>query len=458
MQRRRWINLFALTSASLLLATGCVEKVTTNTGSGSSSGANTGGTGGSSGGAPNANVIGGSNANGEPVLAKYAGQSLGFGKVPDKPTKAGSGASIKLGMINQENTPLGSFPELRLGAEAAVKLINEELGGIDGRPLELVPCVTTFSVEKSQACAQDLVQKQVVGVTGGIDITSTGSIPVLEQNNMPYLGGIPINFEEMKSPISFQFSGGSPGAMVAFAKHASDSGAKKVVVLYGDYPPIKAAAVDYGVATLKQLGVPDVTEVPFNILATDFLPIITKANENNPDAIFVGAADTACEPAMRTAKELGVTAKMYFVGACAAPSIAEKLGVDAVNGKIFNIESETNTGDAEGAIYFAAVAKYGDPKLPAASAATISFRNVMNIYSLMKEIGADKVSPATLLDTVRKAKNRPSFNGHPYTCDGTQIKALPSMCAAQQVLVERQGDTLKALGGWIDVPKILAGG
>ncbi len=454
MQRRTLINLFALTGASMLLATGCVEKVTTNTGAGS--GGNTGGSA-SAVGAPNVNVIGGSNAGGEPVLTKYAGQSLGFGKVPDKPLPAGSGPSIKLGMINQENTPLGSFPELRLGAEAAVKLINTELGGIDGRPLELIPCVTTFSVEKSQACAQDLIQKQVVGITGGIDVTSTGSIPVLEQNNMPYLGGIPINFEEMKSPISFQFSGGSPGAMVAFAKHASDAGAKKVVVLYGDYPPIKASALDYGVGTLKKLGVQDVTEVPFSILTTDFLPIITKANENHPDAILVAAADTACEPAMRTAKELGVTAKMYFVGACAAPSIAEKLGADAVNGKIFNIESDIAPDNAEAAIYFAAVANYGDPHLPAASAATISFRNVMNIYSLMKEIGADKVSPATLLETVRKAKNRPSFNGHPYTCDGTQIKELPSMCAAHQILVERQGDALKPLGGWIDVPKILAG-
>ncbi len=444
----------ALAATALLSLTGCVEKVTTApTASGG-----TGGPGGTAApGAANANVIGGSNANGAAVFAAHTGQKLSFGTVPSPLAKADpSKPAIKIGMINQENTPIGSFPELRLGAEAAVKLINEELGGVNGRPLELVPCITTFSVEKSQGCAQELVQKQVVAVTGGIDVTSSGSIPVLEQNQLPYIGGIPVNFEDMRSPISFQFSGGSPGAMVAFAKHAADNGAKKVVVAYGDYPPIKASAVDYGVATLKKLGVPEVTEVPFNILATDFLPIMSKANESKPDAIFVGAADTACEPAMKTARDLGVTAKMYFVGACAAPTIAEHLGVDAVVGKIFNIESNPDPKDPEGAIYFDAVAKYGDPKLPAASAATIAFRDVMNIYGLMNELGPDNISSKSILEKIRATKDHPSFNGHPYTCDGKQIPDLPSMCAAQQILMERTADGLSPLGSWIDVPAILA--
>ena len=90
----------------------------------------------------------------------------------------------------------------------------------------------------------------------------------------------------------------------------------------------------------------------------------------------------------------------------------------------------------------------------------------MNIYSLMVEIGADDVSPATMLDLVRQARDRPSFNGHPYTCDGKQIEALPALCAPQQVLLERKGDSLVAAegttadgnsAGWIDVPAIIRG-
>jgi branched-chain amino acid transport system substrate-binding protein len=389
------------------------------------------------------------------VIDQFAGERMSFGVVPDTPIVA-EGDPIRIGMINQENTPLGSFPELRLGAEAAVAFIHEELGGVDGRPIELVPCITSFSVEQSQACAQELSQSVVVAVTGGIDITSNGSIPVLEQNQVPLIGGIPVNLEEMTSPISFQFSGGTPGAFAAFAHHAAESGAEKVAIAYGDYGPIKTAALEYGVAPLRARGV-EVVEVPFPITGTDFLPVLTKANEGNPDAIFVGAADTSCAPAMRTAHDLGITARIYLVGSCAAPSIAEEVGEEAVDGRIFNVEGPVSGKDREGDLYQQVVDRYGAPDLPAQSAATVSFRGVMNLYGLLLTVGAEDASRESLLAAARAARNVPSFDGHPYTCDGQQIPTLPALCSPQQVLTERRDGGIVPITGWIDVPAVLRG-
>lgn len=430
------IGLVALATA--LLAVGCVEKIEqTSTATSDdtalpASGSTTG-----------------------PVVEEFAGERMAFGVVPDEPTAA-TGEPITIGMINQENTPLGSFPELRLGVEAAVEFINQELGGIGGRPLELVTCITTFSVEQSQACAQQMVQRDVVAVVGGIDITSNGSMPILEQNQIPYIGGIPVNFDEMRSPISFQFSGGAPGAMVAFADYAARvQGAKRVAIAYGEYQSIEAAAIDYGSKTLQRLGVSDVIEVPFPITTTDFLPVLTKANEGNPDAIFLGAADSACAPAMKTAQDLGITAKLYLVGACAAPGIVDQIGEDAVNGRIFNVEGPVSGGDREAQLYFAVLGRYADPSLEGASAATVSFRGAMNLYALLDDLGPDDVSRAALLDLVRAARDRPSFDGHDYTCDGKQVPDLPALCAPQQILVVRNGASLDPITDWIDVPAIL---
>lgn len=429
-------------SLALLAATptvtACVERVETTGASGSAPGNLTGATAPAS----------------ASVVEQFAGEAFSFGVVPEAPVAA-EGPPIRVGMINQENTPIGSFPELRLGAEAAVAFINAELGGVGGRPIELVPCITSFSVEQSQACAQRLVQQDVVAVLGGIDLASNGSIPVLEQNGMPYVGGIPINLDEMRSPISFQFSGGTPGAFVAFADHAAREGATRVVVAYGDYGPIRTAALDYGVATLKALGVPEVVEVPFPVTGTDFLPVLTKAAEGDPDAIFLGAADTACGPAMRTAHDLGIDATMYLVGACAAPAIAEQVGVDAVVGRIFNVEGPVSGTDREGELYFAAVARYGDPALPAASAATVSFRSTMNLYAVLAELGPDRAAPAAVTEVLRAARDRPSFDGHPYTCDGTQVPGLPALCSPQQILVERTAEGLAPITDWVDVPAVL---
>jgi branched-chain amino acid transport system substrate-binding protein len=391
------------------------------------------------------------------VVEEFAGEEASFGTVPDEPVVA-DGEAIKIGLINQEDVPIGSFPEVRLGALAAAAFVNEELGGIDGRPLEVIPCIADFSVEGSQKCAQDLVQDGVVAVVGGLDITSNGSIPVLEQNGVPYVGGIPVNFDEMRSPISFQFSGGSPGAMTAFASHAADSGAERVAVVYADYGPIKAAAIDYGVNLLSSMGVEQVTQVPYAITATDMLPILTQAAEGDPDAILMFAADTACVRTMQTAADLALDADIYLVGSCAAPAILDEAG-EAAEGIILSIEGPLEMSDevVDGPMYLAASERYGTEGFDPQSAGTVSFRALMNLYAALQELGGDGITSEALIEHLRSARDVPSYDGHPYTCDGQQIPDLPAMCAPQQVLARVQdgGLTLES-DGWIDVPAILA--
>jgi branched-chain amino acid transport system substrate-binding protein len=392
------------------------------------------------------------------VVEEFAGEQASFGTVPDAPVEA-EGEPIKVGLINQEDVPIGSFPEVRLGALAAAELINQELGGIDGRPLEIIPCIANFSIEGSQKCAQDLVQDDVVAVLGGLDVTSNGSIPVLEQNGVPYVGGIPVNFDEMRSPISFQFSGGSPGAMTAFASHAAETGAERVSVVYADYGPIKAAAVDYGVRLLESMGVAEVTEVPYPITATDMLPVLTQAAAGDPDAILMFAADAACVRTMETAADLGLDADVYLVGSCAAPAILQEAG-EAAEGIVFSIEGPIEaTGDdvVDGPLYVAASERYGIEGFDPQSAGTVSFRSTMNLYGVLRALGADDISSAAIIDHLRAARDVPSYDGHPYTCDGEQIPALPALCAPQQVLARVvDGRLTPESDGWIDVPEVLA--
>ena len=395
-----------------------------------------------------------------PVIEGFGGEEASFGTVPDEATEA-DGEPIRIGMINQEDTPLGSVPELRLAVEAGVEWINTELGGVGGRPLELDTCITNFSVERSQACAQQMVSDDVVAVLGGIDVTSNGSIPILEQNDLPYVGGIPVNLDEERSPISFQFSGGTPGAFTAFVDYAAENlDADKIAIAYAEYPPIQSAAQDYGVTVAENLGITDVNEVPFGLATTDFLPVLQEANQGDPDVIIVGAADSSCVPVMQGARDLGITAPLMLVGACAAPSILAEAGADASEGRIFNVEgrlaAEGGTEAVDVQLYNRAILKYADDLAPA-GAGTVSFRGLMNLYAVMAGLGPDDVSPATIIDTLRASEDVPSFNGHPYTCATPQVPGLPALCAPQQVLVEQRDGALAEISdGWIDVPAILA--
>jgi branched-chain amino acid transport system substrate-binding protein len=392
------------------------------------------------------------------VVSAHAGEAWFLGEVPGSATPADPAQTpLVIGMINQEDSPVGSFPEVRAAAEAAAAWINAELGGVGGRPIELRPCVTAFSVEQSQACAQQHVQDGAVAVLGGVDITSNGSIPLLETNGIPYVGGIPVSTAEMTSANVFAFSGGTPGALVAFVAHAvQERGAQEIVIAYGEFESFTLAARDIAAPVAESLGA-NVDLVPFPIAGADLLPVLTRAQEFQPDALIVGAADSSCVPVMTLANELGIDAQIYLVGACAAEEIIAQVPDDIQAGVLFNSEGPPDQDDPQGQLYLDVVDRYATE--PAGGAGTVGFRAMMNLWSVLQgltDAGADPeaITSADVTAAMRAAVDAPSFWGHPFTCDGQQIPGLPAICAPQQTLFglpNDTGDATSAVDEWIDV-------
>jgi branched-chain amino acid transport system substrate-binding protein len=368
--------------------------------------------------------------------------------VPDEPTAA-TGEPIVLGMINQENTPAGSFPELSGAVQAGVEWINEEMGGIDGRPIEVQVCNTEFSPEGSTACAQQFVELGVPAVLGGIDVFGN-AIDTLADNGIPYVGGIPVSTQSATSPLSFQWSGGTWGATVAFAEHAVEAGAERVSILYGEFGSITQSA-EYGRDVLEAAGV-QVQLVPYPILATDLSAALEAAASTEPDAVAVLAADTGCRPAFEGLAALDLDITAYLVGACAAPTILDALDPEVTDGAIFNVEGpvDPDNPQPDASLYFEVVTRYGDGLDPV-GAGTVSFRSFMNLYVVLRELGADGIAAEAITEALRASDEEPSFMGHPYTCDGGHFDDLPALCSPQQILVQLVDGTLTQITDWIDV-------
>jgi branched-chain amino acid transport system substrate-binding protein len=376
--------------------------------------------------------------------------------VPDQPVQA-DGEPITIGMVNQENTPAGSYPELSQAARAAIAFVNEQLGGVDGRPIELEVCNTKFSTEGSTACGQQFVEQGVPAVLGGIDVFGT-AIEVLADNGVPYVGGIPVSDQSVQAENSFQWSGGSWGATVAFAQHAAEElDAEKVSIVYGEFGSI-AEAAEYGRTVLERAGV-QTQMVPYPILSTDISSAVQAAVSTAPDAIFLLAADTGCKSGFDAMQTLGVSAQKYFVGACAAPSIIASVDAAASDGTIFNVEgpvTSSDSSDDDAQLYSAVVERYGDGLDPI-GAGTVTFRAFMNLYSVLRELGADGATPEGISNALSAQVETPSFMGHPYTCDREQFEGLPAMCSPQQILARIDDGVLDQLGSWIDVGAIYEG-
>ncbi len=372
--------------------------------------------------------------------------------VPDEPVRA-DGEPITIGMINQENTPAGSYPELSQAAQAAISFVNEQLGGIDGRPIELEVCNTNFSAEGSTTCGQQFAEQGVPVVMGGIDVFGNG-IEVLADNGIPFVGGIPVSEQSVKSPNSFQWSGGSWGATVAFADYAvNELDAKKVAIIYGEFGSITESA-EYARTVLERADV-QTQLVPYPIMATDVSSAIQAAASGDPDAIFMLAADSGCAAGYEGMQTLGVTAQRFFTGACVSPTILASVDPAATDGTIFNVEGPISTTEPseDAATYNAVIDQYGDG-VDAVGAGTVTFRAFMNLYSIMRGLGAEGITAAGVSEALSSQVDTPSFMGHPYTCDRQQFAGLPAMCSPQQILGQVDGEELVQLGTWIDVGAI----
>lgn len=370
---------------------------------------------------------------------------------PAAPSPA-SGEPLLVGMVNQENTPAGSYPELSGAASAAAEFVNEDLGGVGGRPIRLEVCNTEFSAEGSTSCGQRFVEDGAVAVLGGIDVFGT-AIDVLGDNGVPYVGGIPVSDSSVSAPNSFQFSGGTWGAAVAFADHAVAAGAERVSIMYGEFGSI-AAAAEVGERVLERSDV-SVTMVPYPVISTDLGAAIAAATSGDPDAVMLLAADSGCRAGFDGLRAAGFTGTKYFVGACASPAITEQVGNEATDGVIFNVEGPVFQGDPnpDQALYEEVISRYGDARLDPIGAGTVAFRSFMNLYRVLAELGPDATA-ASVAESLAEKVDEPSFAGHAYTCDRRQFTDLPAMCAPQQILAEMRDGRLQRSDDWIDVGAI----
>ncbi|MEO6627969.1 MAG: ABC transporter substrate-binding protein [Aquihabitans sp.] len=381
-------------------------------------------------------------------LLACAKESTLSAALPKQVSKA-SGKPIVIGMINQENTPLGSYPELSSAAKAAAALVNENFGGVNGRPIEIDVCNTKFSPEGSTACAQQFVEAGVPAVLGGIDVFGNG-IDVLRDNKIPFVGGIPVSMPSVTSASSYQWSGGTWGATIAFANHAAtELKAKSVAILYPEFDPITDSA-ERGERVLKQAGVSKVQLIPYPITATDLTSPLQAAAAAKPDALIMLAADMGCKGTFDGIDTVGIKAQVYLVGACAAPKIIAEAGPEKTEGIIFNVEGpiDPSVANIDTSLYIAAAKKYGDGFDPV-GAGTVAFRSFMNLWATM--VGLDEVTPKAITDALAAKKDEPSFMGHNYTCDHKQLSGLPAMCSPQQILAQLQDGKLVQLGTWVDV-------
>jgi branched-chain amino acid transport system substrate-binding protein len=351
---------------------------------------------------------------------------------------------VLLGFVNMEGAPSGSFPEAAAGAEAAVAHVNDDLGGIGGRPLKLARCTTNGTAESSQSCAQKLVAQHPVAVIGGVDLGSNASVHVITGAGIPYVTGSPTLGAELTTAGSFAVSGGTAADLLGIGDYLINrKHVRRVNVLHEDLPGLLNTAISAAGTIFSSKGV-TVKLVAEKADAADFAPSVTAAAAGSPDAIIVVFPAQACARIMQSAQALGVSADLYYPGACATPGVVAGRGA-ALSRSWFAsgyLPVGASGGDAEAAVFRARV-----PAAQRSPLSEASFSAVLDTAALMS---AGAVDPTSLARAFAATKDQPNALGHPYTCDGKQLPLLTSVCNSNVRLLQyRDGAFVDVLGRWV---------
>ncbi|MBJ69659.1 MAG: hypothetical protein CL463_07125 [Acidimicrobiaceae bacterium] len=366
--------------------------------------------------------------------------------VEEEPEVAGPVAAdeslppVRIGLLNQENDPVGSFPEIRLGLEGAVGYINAELGGIDGHPIELVTCLQN-SIPKAQECAQDLATSDLVSVINGVNIWTFAFDFYGTMGETPVIGGLPLFASDYNQPNARYFNGGSVQVYSAAARWvAEDLGAKKVVVLVNQNPAA-TAALESGLAPIfDQYGI-EYESIDVPIPLTDAIPPVSQAEASDADLVMLLAAGNECVPVIRAANQLGIPVEeMFYSATCDTEDIYAEVGELMVGSYIHKggyserevwapqeVLDEFDRTDG-------LLEKYS-PEAPDASFTGLGWATMLDIYDLYSEIGYENLSADTIIATMDDGQTRGRVGSFGWSCVYADI-GLQSLCQGSALFVE----------------------
>lgn len=339
---------------------------------------------------------------------------------------------VVITMANIEGTPIGSFPDIREGAQAAVKNINENLGGVNGRPVELEVCVHGADPNEATNCANEIGDTNPTVHIQGIDFFNPLMWPTLIAGGFPILETVPIFISDFDTEGLLSTEGGCVNAFPSGAQYAAEVlQSDKVAVIHSDtgpgfecYQDTQERFYQYYSDTIGMdfQGFPDASGDPSDNDAV-VQAVASYFEDAESPSIFFGIQSSDCNEILSSLAAAGVEATIVASGSCRDTSVEENPASVGVHfgsaGKIFErpdlwSEWETKEHNARQA----AIDAFG-PDSPQSSFMEVAHDVVMTAWvqlSLLAEGGSDLTDSAAITAAFAEQSNLYRHNGPSLDC------------------------------------------
>ena len=370
------------------------------------------------------------------VLAMTAGMTVaGAGAASASSTSgAATGSPVTIGIITDGggSSSIGTSALVAQGAQAAVKYVNADLGGLAGHKVNLYVCENQSTPAGGQTCANDMVQKGVVAVVEPFTGQGQTEVPTIVGAGIPYITISGASSAELTSTGAYALEGGFPAYLGAMALSAKAHGYKKVAFLVENVPAAIQGAEELGGLVYKAAGV-GFDVVPVNPGTADVSPQLQSAVSAGADAVGMVGDVTLCSSFLKGYETLDLKLPRYVLSTCQDPSIEDSATLDKVLAGSY-ITTTTKASKADDAEYATIIHKFL-PKVSANPDVSSNQSDGVTPVLALANVMKGSTQPATaagIKQTLATAKNVviPLSGGLTFTCNGTAIPLLKSVCSS----------------------------
>ena len=350
-----------------------------------------------------------------------------------------TGAAVTIGLISDAGGTGGATGTGRLleqGARAATEYWNADLGGLEGHKVNLYVCENQTTPAGGQSCANAMVKHGVVAVVEPFTAEGQTEVPTIVGAGIPYVVVDGTATAELTTHGAYDLEGGFPAELGAMALSAKQHGDTKVVLLVENVPAAIQGVQTLGGLVYKAAGVA-LQIVTVNPGTADVTSQLQTAASGGANAVGLIGDVPLCRSFFESYAVLHLTLPRFVLSTCQDPSIEHSPTLDkALAGSFVTTTTKPTKADQK---EYAAIVKAFLPKVSTnpnvSSHQADGVTAVLTLANVMKGSTLPVTAPGIKL-AIAAGKNVviPLSGGLTFTCNGTAIPQLPSVCSSSSAI------------------------
>lgn len=338
---------------------------------------------------------------------------------------AASGDPVEI-MFNTPGNKSSAYTNETEVAEATVKYINENLGGINGRPIKLTMCFDELQAANARECANKAVGSKAVAVLSGTPSNPDTIAAVTSPAGLPYFmvnGG---GKESLTAPNSYVVTNTVGGIVGLPAELAKERGYQKAAILVIDAPLATQPITGMGKLVFGNAGVElEVVTVPPG--TADMTPQVQAVIDSGAKLVQVLGDIPFCTGAFKAMTTLNADIDKVAISNCVSSESAAQIP-GGYEGITIRTTEDTNPDSADRKLFNAVLQKYGaDGKEDGATA----FRSLVAFQRSLSGMSGDitRESIVKRLNAQPEPVESPLAAGLTFQCGTKPMAVTPNVCS-----------------------------